>query len=338
MSNLTDNEFESILNSVTSRLTSELVQDPSCRELSCFRQKVFHALHHEVQGRGLTPVSEPLSDFLPEILLDGFGIEVKLSDNDTWKSVEKSVFDSTPKTGVRRVYVVFGKIGSAPEVRWKRYEDAVAHVRVTHTPHFVIDMEEKSSSLFSEMEIKYDEFRRLSNQDKIDLIHKYFQSQLQPGERLWTIQNLTPQTTPFRVKLYMNLSQGEKEKLRAEAALLSPQICKPPRAKGKYEDPALYLLTRHGVFCPQTRDLFTAGSVALKDNSERGGSYIRRSLEGLQPAMIDAADRLDGELFKEYWGEDYPPEERIREWLRRADAYAEDWTPSSCLFLKDSSS
>ena len=334
MSNLTDNEFESILNNVTSRLTSDLEQDSSCHDLLRFKQMVFDTLCHEVQGRGLTPVRGPLLDFLPEILLDGFGIEIKISDDNTWKSIEKSIFDSAPNTGVRRIYVIFGRMGSNPEVRWKRYEDAVAHVFVTRTPHFVIDMEENASSLFTEIQIKYDEFRRLSSQDKIDLIHKYFRDQLQPGERLWTIQNLTPRTTPFRVRIYMNLSQGEKEKLRAEAALLSPQICKPPRAKGKYEDAAIYLLTRHGVFCPQTRDLFTAGSVALKDNSERGGSYMRRSLEGLQSAMIHAAQRLDGELFKEYWGEDYPPDERISEWLRRADMYAEGWTPSNCLFLK----
>lgn len=48
---------------------------------------------------------------------------------------------------------------------------------------------------------------------------------------------------------------------------------------------------------------------------------------------IDAAMRMDGALFKEYWGEDCPPKDRIAEWLRRADKCAQGWQPSSHLFL-----
>ena len=70
----------------------------------------------------------------------------------------------------------------------------------------------------------------------------------------------------------MRLPQWEKRTLRAEAAILSPRICQGSRACGKYTDAALYLLTEHGVFCPQTRDLFSAGSVALRDDDTGGGA------------------------------------------------------------------
>ena len=51
--------------------------------------------------------------------------------------------------------------------------------------------------------------------------------------------------------------------------------------------------------------------------------------------MRDAALDMDGQIFTEYWGRDYPPNERIKEWLRRADRYAEGrgWIPSEVLFL-----
>jgi hypothetical protein len=42
--------------------------------------------------------------------------------------------------------------------------------------------------------------------------------------------------------------------------------------------------------------------------------------------------KLDGALLVEYWGKDYPPEQRIPQWLKRADSFATDWTPSKVLF------
>ncbi len=130
--------------------------------------------------------------------------------------------------------------------------------------------------------------------------------------------------------------QAEKRKYRAEAALLSPQVCKGSRARGKYEDAAMYLLTYHGVFCPQARDLFTAGSVALRADQERGGNYLLRALQDIEPLMLDAARRLDDALFVEYWGESCPPGDRIPRWLELADGFARGtgWKPSNSLFKK----
>ena len=51
--------------------------------------------------------------------------------------------------------------------------------------------------------------------------------------------------------------------------------------------------------------------------------------------MRDAAQRLDDDLFEEYWGAVVPPANRICEWLVRADRFATGWTPSEILF-KDS--
>jgi hypothetical protein len=141
-------------------------------------------------------------------------------------------------------------------------------------------------------------------------------------------------TVPLAVRLYTQLPQEEKVRLRAEAALLCPQIVKPSRTRDKYNDVALYIYTYYGVVCPQTRDLFSAGSVALRRSAERGGNYILRALRDIEEAMREAAHRLDDALFVEYWGESVPPEDRIDGWLARADAYARDWRPSDHLFTR----
>lgn len=48
--------------------------------------------------------------------------------------------------------------------------------------------------------------------------------------------------------------------------------------------------------------------------------------------MLEAAMRLDIELFEEYWGERVEPQDQITKWLDKADKYAQDWVPSKVLF------
>jgi hypothetical protein len=110
---------------------------------------------------------------------------------------------------------------------------------------------------------------------------------------------------------------------------------KPSRAKHKYDDATLYLLTYHGVLCPQARDLFSAGSVAMRSDSKRGGNYVQRALLDIQEEMRTAAATLDDALFVEYWEKSVPPSSRIKEWLKRADSFAVGWKPSDHLFKKE---
>ena len=134
--------------------------------------------------------------------------------------------------------------------------------------------------------------------------------------------------------MYTALSGEEKTQLRAEAILLCPQIVSSGRTRRKYDDVVLYLLTYHGVVCHQVRDLFSAGSVANPKNDDDGGIYIQRAIELLEEDIRSAALRMDDALFEEYWGRSVPPEQRIDEWLQRADSFATEWTPSDVLFLQ----
>jgi hypothetical protein len=79
--------------------------------------------------------------------------------------------------------------------------------------------------------------------------------------------------------------------------------------------------------------LFSAGSVALRGNGERGGNYLERALKDIEKEMKEAALRLEDKLFIEYWGRSVPPENRISEWLKMADELAVTWKPSDTLFL-----
>lgn len=280
---------------------------------------------------------EPHPHVFPDILIREFGIEVKVTDKDSWRTVANSVFEGSRREETRYVYVLYGKMGGDPEVRWSRYDDCVIHVRTSHRPRFEVDMT-ADVSLFDQIGVTYEEFVAASEVEKMEYIREYARGRLKEGERLWWLPGETEEdqhTLPMEVRLYLTLQQDEKRQYRAEAALLCPQVCKPSRSKGKYDDVALYLITYHGVLVSQARDLFSAGSVAERSGLEHE-KFIARSLWDIETEMRRAAAELEDALFEEYWGESCPPERRIQEWLRKADHYAGDsWTPSEVLFTDD---
>lgn len=219
------------------------------------------------------------------------------------------------------------------------YGKSIVHVRTSHVPRFEVEIGGENR-LFDKMGTEYDHFANLPEGEKMEIIRAYARGRLKEGERLWWIENPSEasHSLPLQARLYMSLDQEEKRSLRAEAALLCPKIVASSRTRGKYNDATLYLLTYHGVLAPQIRDLFSAGSVALRTDPTRGGDlYIKRSLEDIQEEMKAAAIRLPSELFEEYWGYDVDPPARIREWLKHADQHADGWKPSDSLFLDHTS-
>lgn len=328
---MTEAVFQSVLETAVLALSDEARRGQPCQDPKQFESLVLAAVRKAARGQGVDVAPTMHPHAFPDIAVNGYGIEVKHTRKDTWLAVGNSVFEGMRDQSVMHVYVVYGKMGGWPEVRWARYEDCITHVRISHAPRFVIEMD-RASPLFSHIGVPYETFCKLSPDEKMLRIREYSRGRLKPGERLWWLED-QDHSLPIQVRMYMRLSDQEKRQLRAEAALLCPKICGPSRMRGKYDDAALYLLTRHGVFCPQTRDLFTAGSVAIPGNRERGGLYVQRALYFIQEEMRHAAQQLDDALFVEYWGKFVPPDKRITEWLRQADDYAQGWIPSQTLFL-----
>jgi hypothetical protein len=331
---MTQNEFEQILVNACNILTNES-KDRIFSSSMNFEERV-----RELLSDLTKPYPEIEIDFnphpqaFPDIAVGNFGVEVKFTLNDTWRSVANSILETNRIDTVEKVYLIFGKMGGIPEVKWNDYDKSVIHVRTSHVPRFEVEIS-ANRSLFEIMGISYDDFRKLNMNEKMRYIRIYARSRLQKGERLWWLEdNLeADHAIPIQARLYTNLPVEEKTKLRAEAILLCPSIVKSGRAKNKYDDAVLYLLTYHGVICHQARDLFSAGSVANPDNDDEGGLYIERSLKLIEKEIIHAALIMDDALFVEYWGESVPPEKRIEKWLEKADALAQDWIPSKSLFL-----
>lgn len=332
--------FERILDECCSILTKEAVAKRFSTSQQ-FEDRVREVLDGLGAKDGSFAIDfNPHPQAFPDIAIGEYGVEVKFTMQDTWRCIANSVLETQRIEEVKHIYIVYGKMGGTPEVRWGEWEDSVVHVRTSHVPRFEIEMPDSQhvrESLFKQMGIGYDEFRKLPMQGKMKYIRAYARK-IHPDGRLWWVEGGEEgeqHTTPVEARLYTKLTSDEKTRLRAEAALLCPSIVRSGRSRNKYDDLVLYLLTYHGVLCHQARDLFSAGSVANPTNDDNGGLYIERALKLIEKDMSEAALRMDDALFVEYWGESVKPRDRIRRWLEKADKLATGWKPSESLFLDE---
>lgn len=277
----------------------------------------------------------------PDIPAGEFGIEVKFTTANTWRCIGNSIFEGHRDKSVRYIYIVFGKMGGEPEVRWGKYEDCVCHVRTSHVPRFEVEIDTERP-LFSQLGIDYSEFCELSDKEKMPYVREYARSRLKEGEHLWWLEGLdsdNARTVPIAARLYTALSTQEKRQMRAEAALLCPEIAGSSRDRTKYNNVPLFLLTYHGVSAHQARDMFTAGSASHDgtcDDTSLNGNYLACTLYDIQPEIKAAASYLPDDLFIEYWGKRVRKEDRLKIWLEKLDYYAstnsqKPWIPSEHL-------
>jgi len=304
--------FEDCLEQITKRLRIEAKEKP-------FRtSKQFGNRAREIASETFLPYGiridfSPHPQAFPDIGIGEYGIEVKFTLNDEWRSIANSVLETNRIEDVLYVYLLFGKTGGDSDVKWAEYEKSVMHVRTSHVPRFEVQIDAKEP-LFDIMGIPYDEFRKLEMHEKMKYIRQYARQRLKKGERLWWLDDSVENVhaLPIQARLFTELEQSEKIKLRAEAILLCPQIVKSGRTKNKYDDVVLFLLTYHGVVCHQARDMFAAGSVSNPENDDQGGLYIARMLKLMERDIEEAALRMDDALFIEYWGVSVPVEDRIK--------------------------
>lgn len=328
---MTQQEFENLLDKVVFGLSETAQSKGAYNDPKEFEQTVMDEINKVCKSNHLNATESFHPHAFPDLLVNGFGVEVKHTTKNSWLAIGNSIFEGMRDKKATKIYLVYGKMGGWPEVRWKRYEECITHVRISHSPRFVVEME-NPSSFFGTIGVSYANFCQKSSVEKMKYVRNYVREK-HPKEQLWWLEDIEVQehALPMTISIYRTLPKEKKRKLRAEAALLCPEIVKGKRARGKYDRAGVYLITHYGVFAPQLRDLYSAGSVGAK-GGQRGHKYITVALKDIEKEMRCAAKYLDAALFKEYWGIDCREQKRIKKWLSMADKYASDWKPSQILF------
>jgi len=185
-----------------------------------------------------------------------FGVEIKTSSQNHFKTTGNSITETTRIAGIERIFLLFAKLNAPIEFKVRPYEDVLSGVVVTHSPRYLIDMDlPPKQTIFHRLGTTYDEFRK--QQNPIKTIIKHYKKTLKEGEQLWWMgANETPSPN-LVIRMWHNLPKQEAQTLKNAAMAFFPEIfSKSPAKFGRF---ALWLTTQKSIICPNIRDLFTSG-------------------------------------------------------------------------------
>lgn len=193
----------------------------------------------------------------PDIVAEKYyGVEVKSTMYDQWKSTGSSIVESTRIETVESVYLLFGKLGGSPvEFKCRPYKDVMYDIAVTHSPRYLIDMDlPKGETIFDKLKCDYDVFR--NDPGAIKKIKAYYKKQAKPGQMPWWIDEneSSPMPLPVNLRLWSTLQKDEKDILISLMFILFPEV-----VTGKYANAVLWMVSAKGVVNPSFRDPFSAG-------------------------------------------------------------------------------
>ncbi|MEG1499369.1 MAG: hypothetical protein RRX93_08135 [Bacteroidales bacterium] len=267
-----DNDFKLLLKDTVISLQQEAIREQDKYLLlngNKLENKVVDVMNKKAKGTPFENSIELISgQRFPDIIANRFyGVEVKTTKSNHWKSTGSSVAEGTRIEGIERIFMLFGKMCNPIQFMCKAYEDCLSEVVVTHSPRYLIDMNlSKGETFFDKIQISYDELRKQDN--PIKTILGYYKKQMRKGDNVWWLDNDNDieRASSLIIKMWNNLSTAEKSYYRIKGYCLFPELVS--NRSDKFYRFALWLSTGQGIVCANIRDIFTAGGRGelLMDN------------------------------------------------------------------------
>ncbi len=260
----------------------------------------------------------------PDIVANKYyGIEVKTTTQNHWKSTGNSVLESTRVDDVARIFMLFAKLASPIEFRCRPYEEVLSEVVVTHSPRYLIDMNlEQGKTIFDKIKIPYDNLRKKEN--PIRPIVDYYKSKLNPGEELWWMDaDSTSKATNIVIRIWNNLASREKQELKNRAMVYFPELF--GNSSEKYGRLAIWLVTREAVVCPNIRDLFTAGGKSDYVIGKKVYQKVPRIFLNLfdnMPNIVETLIQTSAFELSEYWETKTSDKTKLFDWISLVTEHA----------------
>ena len=271
----------------------------------------------------------------PDIIAKKFyGIEVKTTTQNHWKTTGNSVLETTRVDSVERIFMLFAKLAAPIEFRCRPYEECLSEVVVTHSPRYLIDMNlEKGKTIFDKIKTPYDTLRKKEN--PIKPIVDYYKSKLKPGEDLWWIDQENSQASNIVIKIWNNLSISERQDVKNKAMVYFPELFS--NRSDKFGRLAIWLVTREAVVCPNVRDLFTAGGKGSITIGKKTYSNIPRIFMNLFTNLdfiIETIGQTSAIELSEYWGINTTEKSKISDWIDLVSDYSKRISDTKHLNIK----
>lgn len=318
-----DEAFLALLKATQERLFLHVSEHP-CPHYTPdgFEELVYHAMVGAAQGTMFADTIQLVSGHsFPDIVARHYyGVEVKMTLKNHWKTVGNSVLESCRNEGVERIYLMFGKFGGDVSFKYRLYQDCLVNVAVTHSPRYVIDMNlPLGASIFDKMAIPYDTIRKA--EQPISLFVDYYQQQLKSDETpAWWMsktEDSEEQEHPLQIRFWKSLDKEERKKITGELFYLFPEVFERSNAM-KYERCAVYLIKEYSVLNPSMRDIFSAGGRT--DETFNGRCFpslasVFRHFNQVKDAFARAIVDLPDAVLRAYGSNvDGDPFTRLRAW------------------------
>lgn len=317
-------EFKSLIEKMDELLNKEAVGREtyySNRNGTKLEEDVYDALVRCAVGTPFENTIQLVSGAsFPDIIAHKYyGIEVKSTNKNHWKTIGSSILESTRNKDVERIFLTFGKLGPPIQFKSRPYEECLAGISVTHYPRYQIDMNlEVGETIFDKMGISYDNLRNLDN--PVKPVSAYYKSQLKEGESLWwaTDSDIESTTVPATVKLWTALTHEEKTYYTIQGYVLFPEILSNGNSK-KYQRYALWLATDCGIVNTNIRDQFSAGGkVDICNDSgqikKMPASFGR--IEKNKKLIYETILKTEPTKLCDYWNVHELEDDRITQWCK----------------------
>lgn len=292
------------------------------RSGNALEQDVYNALVESSKGTNFENSIVLVSGAsFPDIVAHKYyGVEVKSTIKNHWKSIGSSILESTRDVNVERIFMTFGKLGKPVQFKSRPYEEVLSGIAVTHYPRYQIDMElKKGETIFDKMGVDYDTLRLMDN--PVAPVSRYYKSKLKDGESLWWAANDDENTAPPILRLWTALSQEQKNKYTVKGYALFPEILS--KSPTKYQRYALWLVKNYSIVNTNIRDQFSAGGQVIIRTQNAVYEHIPAAygrIENNKDLIVETINSENEEYLKEYWQVSSIKNDRISQWCSIAAA------------------
>jgi len=268
----------------------------------------------------------------PDIIVKKiYGVEIKTVKKNDWKSTGNSIFETTRKESVEKIFIYFAKLCKKPEFRYRPYQECLCNVAITHSPRYIIDMNlEKGKTIFDEIKLNYNEVRKLKNPAEPFINH--FKKTAKQGEEPWWMGS-EQETSPAIIRLFSNLKKIEKDNLIIDSIILFPEIF--GNSKTKYQRITIWLINRHSVVLQNLRDVFTAGGqqdIEIENKVFKLKSKIFVTLQKYKKGIFERMKTISKEDLKYCWENFDDKKPVLDQWIKLC---IDNCKPEEVSFVKE---